>query len=185
MWGFALLCGFSYAFITIYNVIGPFLVEHVLNHSAVVYGRIALALGIAWLCGNMIFSRFAKKNKKEALIKITSISIFIVTLIFFICAIIFKLEFTLLVIIPVILFFLAGSFFPYGFGMCLSLFPKMGGTGSAAAGFLYCLIAGATSVLAAFLKAHNMIPLSVSYLILGTLLLVVFLIMQRKALKKN
>ena len=48
--------GFVCSFFFVFNIIAPFLVQHELQYSAIVYGRLALCMGIAGLCGNL-FSR--------------------------------------------------------------------------------------------------------------------------------
>ena len=42
-----------YAQLILFNVVGPFLIQTVLGESPIVFGRVALSLGVAWFLGSL------------------------------------------------------------------------------------------------------------------------------------
>ena len=51
--GCAFLLAIIYAQLILFNVVGPFLVQTVLGESPIVFGRVALSLGMAWFFGSL------------------------------------------------------------------------------------------------------------------------------------
>jgi multidrug resistance protein len=51
--GCALVLSIIYAYLILFNVVGPFLIQVVLHESPLVFGRVALCLGIAWFLGSL------------------------------------------------------------------------------------------------------------------------------------
>ncbi len=170
----AVLCGFAYAFITIYNVVGPYLVQIELGYNSVVYGRIALILGVAWLIGIVIYrTMLAKAHIKNLLSEAIIICFFIAIVMLFLG--IFNIFNLFTTALPPILIFIGGSIiFTHGFAKTLSLLPKIGGAASAALGSLFSIISGLSSGAASFLEASSLVPLALSYLVLIVLSYVIY-----------
>src|SRR3990167_179055 len=120
----ALICGLMYGFITVYNVIGPFLIQTELGYGPTTYGEIALFLGLGWLIGILIFRYKLAKLSEHSLFPVLVISM-IIALIWLIFGIIhlFNLVTTVL---PAILLFVCGAIsFSSSFAKALSLFSKI------------------------------------------------------------
>ncbi len=123
-----------YSSIVIFNVVGPFLLQSVLGYSVVAYGKIALLLGFGYFLGNLLNRVLISYIEPMKLVFIaTSIQIFIVCAMLLISLIVNMSAASLL--IPVfLLFFVCGLIFPNMMAHCVSLFPQMKGTASAAFG---------------------------------------------------
>jgi DHA1 family bicyclomycin/chloramphenicol resistance-like MFS transporter len=61
-----------YAYLVLFNVLGPFLIQVVLHQSAIVFGQIALCLGIAWFLGTLANRFLAGSFPKLPLMEIGS-----------------------------------------------------------------------------------------------------------------
>ncbi|GAB4393504.1 MAG: Bcr/CflA family efflux MFS transporter [Gammaproteobacteria bacterium] len=169
-----LACGCAYSFVTMYNVVGPFLIQQTLGYSAVVYGRIALVLGIGWLSGNLLCRKIVTQGSSDKVIYIVLSIGIVIAVSMLILARIDYFNLWSAFIPPVLLFMVGGMLFSYCFGKCLSLFPHMGGTASAAMGSLYSVIAAAVSALSTLITSKHLTPLAVSYLIIIILALFFF-----------
>ena len=51
--GWTFMAVIFYAYLVVFSVIGPFIVEKVMHHSPVFYGGIALAMGVVWFMGSL------------------------------------------------------------------------------------------------------------------------------------
>jgi DHA1 family bicyclomycin/chloramphenicol resistance-like MFS transporter len=162
----AVICGCVYGFATMYNVIGPFLIEHVLHYNSVVYGRIALMVGVGWLAG-VLCCRFVVASRHLPLILMVSLLLGLsAALIMLFFALDQRLTLWTASLPVAVLFLLGGLLFSYYFGACLRLFPKMGGAASAGMGVLYTLIAALVSSLSTFLQSTSLLSLACAYLFL-------------------
>lgn len=170
----AAICGLGYGLITIYNVLGPFLIESVLHYNAVVYGRIALVLGLAWLSGALILRVITGHSHMN---KIFSIILFIalsISMIMLIAGLLGKLNLWICILPPAIILTCMSIVFTYSFGKSLSIFPNMGGSASAAVGSLSSLVAGIMSGIASMLNANSLLPLSGCYIILISIIMLLY-----------
>ena len=115
----ASLCmGFSPTF----NVIGPFLIQETLNHSAVYYGYIALILGACWFVGNMTnrcMEAIAWKSKLHLVLPLMILNGVIFLLLSF-----SPLHILSLMIPIFIMIYLAGLVFPIMVSESLALFKQ-------------------------------------------------------------
>ena len=179
----ALTCGCAYSFITIFNVTGPFLIQNKLNYSPVFYGHIALFLGLSWLAGNLLCRLINTKSYCKKVITYSNAIAVAISLIMTITVRLGVFNIWNITIPTLCLFFITGIIFPYFFGHCLSLFPQIGGTASAAMGTLYTVMAAAVSSLSTLLKSATLTPLAYSYLALAALTL--FFILLRNNMTKN
>ena len=176
---YILICGLAYSLVTIYNVLGPFLIQTSLHYNAVIYGVVALALGISWLCGTLTFRFVAKKPCLNQYIEYITFALVITTCLFFMLSLFIPLNIYVMVITPMLIYIFGGVMFAYGFGHSLSIFPTMAGSASAAAGFTYVLMAGISSGLSALLKTQSSIPLGAAYFTIAAFILVLFIIVLR------
>lgn len=183
--GAVVLLALSYSLITVFNVIGPFLIQKVLGYSPILYGHMALLLGVAWFIGNAL-NRLLMVRLHAHHIIITSILISLVVsvgmLVIGLCE---HISLWVIVVPTFILFVCGGAIFPNCLGRALSLFPKMGGSASATMGSLFVVGAGVMSGIASVLKTKSQIPLSMLYILLMLLSLGVYVFLLRTAFKKE
>lgn len=160
----AIICGIFYGVITLFNVVGPFLIETVLKYNEVVYGRIALALGVAWIGGNItarsLINNMPLSNISYRFMGIYSVAALLMML--FAMLPFFNLWTTFLP--PIVFFYCGGVLFTYYFGHSLSLFKHMSGYASAALGSVFSILAGIMSGIGSFLEADTLFPLAITYL---------------------
>ncbi|QJD97917.1 multidrug effflux MFS transporter [Mucilaginibacter robiniae] len=165
--GIAML-GLAYTMVMVYNMTGPFIIEHQLKLTPVIAGYCSLLLGIAWMCGGFIGRATIKRPFFRKLVFNLSLQIlFAVTMIgslFFVSNL-----FTLL-LFAFLIHACAGFTYNNYFTYCLSKFPQYAGiSGGMTGGVVYILVSiisyGIVSVLPPKDEGH----LSYSYLILGLL----------------
>lgn len=169
-----LMCGLAYGLITSFNVAGPFLVEAVLGYSAIVYGHIALCLGLSWMLGNLACRFILSHKKPEPLFYSTAVVAFTIAIANILILLHYNLTIWSVSLPAILLLFCGGVFFPLGFGRCLSYFPKIGGSASAAMGAMYSIIAAVVSMVASFAKDTTALHLSI-ILLVSVLLVTLFL----------
>ena len=158
-----------------YNVIGPFLVQSTLKYSPIVYGHIALFLGIAWLAGNVICRTIIVKPAASTYILFSFIAGLFIALILLGFAVFGPLNLWSTVTPPLLLFVCGGIIYVYCFSRCLAQFPDIAGTASAAMGCIFSMIAGVVAGIAGSLRAETLLPLALSYLAALSIALICYL----------
>lgn len=160
-----------YAYMILFNIVGPFLVESVLNYSPIVFGHLALLLGIAWFLGSLCNRFLIKYYSVPTLIKIGVVINLLASLFMWICAISHFLNLSILIIPTLFIFFGGSIMFTNYFGTCLSIFPNIAGTASAAMGTLFIAGTAFTGALASMLKTQTQLPLASCYLVMTLIIL--------------
>lgn len=183
--GAVLLLALSYSLITVFNVIGPFLVQKVLGYSPIVYGHMALWLGVAWFLGNTANRFLMVRWHVHHIIIINLLICLVVSFVMFIIGLIEHISLWVIVAPTLLLFVCGGVIFPNCLGRALSLFPKMGGAASATLGSLCVIGAGAMSGIASLLKTKSQVPLSVIYIVLALISIGVYVFLLRTTFKKE
>ena len=159
------MLGFAYCMVMIYNMTGPFIVEHQLHFSPVVAGYSSLLLGCAMMVGGLI----SKSTIDKPFIKKVTINLS-VQLIFGIAMLVtsgFISNLYTMIFFACIIHSASGYTFNSFFTFCLSAFPKNAGIASGLTG-------GINYVIVSFLSYGiiNLVPakdehnLALSYVIL-------------------
>jgi hypothetical protein len=126
------MLGLAYTTVMIYNMTGPFIIEHHLHFSPVVAGYSSLVLGFAWMVGGFIGKAtinhpFFKKMTTNLILQVV-----------FVLAMILSVQFISSLYTMVLFAFLihvtAGYIFNNYFTFCLGLFPKNAGIASGLTG---------------------------------------------------
>jgi hypothetical protein len=159
------MLGLAYSTIMIFNMTGPFIIEHHFNLSVVYAGYSALILGLAWMIGGFI----GKATIDKPFIKRLGLNLS------------FQISFAFLMILSLnfvsniysligFAFFIhiaAGYTFNNYFTYCLSKFPKNAGISSGLTGGLtYVLVSFLSYFIIQGLPAKDEANLSYSYLLL-------------------
>jgi len=157
------MLGLAYSMVMIYNMSGPFIIEHHFSLSPVITGYCSLILGFAWMVGGFI----GKGLINKPFIRKMNINV----LLQFIAASVLLLLFSLLGQLWTILAFAflvhVGAGFTYNnyFTFCLQKFPRNAGiAGGLTGGLCYVIVSILSSSLIYLLPAKDGTNLSLSYI---------------------
>jgi multidrug resistance protein len=162
------MLGLAYCMIMIYNMTGPFIIEHHLQLSPVIAGYSSLILGFAWMVGGFIGKAtinrpFFKKMAVNLLFQF----VFVVCMI---ASISFISNLYSLLFFAFIIHVTAGYIFNNYFTFCLGLFPKNAGIASGlTGGITYVIVSFLSYGIITFLPAKDEQNLSYSYFIITLL----------------
>jgi MFS family permease len=162
------MLGLAYTMVMIYNMTGPFIIEHHLHLSPVIAGYSSLVLGFAWMVGGFIGkatinSPFFKKMATNLILQIA----FVITMIL---SIQFISNLYSMVIFAFLIHVTAGYIFNNYFTFCLGLFPKNAGIASGlTGGITYVIVSFLSYSVISILPAKDEYHLSESYLVLSIL----------------
>ena len=175
-----IMLGLSYCMIMVYNMTGPFIIEHHLKLTPIVAGYSSLILGFAWMVGGFI----GKATINKPFFRRLAINILL------------QLGFVILMVLSIplisnlysmiafafIIHICAGFTFNNYFTYCLAKFPKNGGiSGGLTGGITYVIVSFLSYGIVSIVPAKNEQNLSFSYLIMILLSVVVmFLILRFK-----
>lgn len=178
-----MMLGLGYSMVMLYNMAGPFIVEHQLGLTPVVAGYCSLILGIAWMIGGFIGKATIELPfNKRMLINVGLQAAF---------AVIMILSLGFLVNLYTLVFFAfmihVGAGFTYNnyFTYCLRKFPKNAGiAGGLTGGVVYVMVSFLTYGIISIFPAKDERNLSFGYLILillsGLVMYVVWRLNARK-----
>ncbi len=171
-----LMLTFAYSMVIMYNMTGPFIIEHHFKFTPVVAGYCSLILGLAWMAGGFIGKAlinrpFFGKLFINILVQLIVVVLMIVTA-----------KFVNNVYIMIFFAFVihVGAGFTYNnyFTYCLSRFPKNAGmSGGFTGGMVYVLLSLLTYLVVAAIPAKDQLNLSYSYLVFILLSLVIMLVL--------
>jgi DHA1 family bicyclomycin/chloramphenicol resistance-like MFS transporter len=166
------MLGLAYCMVMVYNMTGPFIIEHHLRLSPVIAGYSSLILGFAWMVGGFI----GKATINRPFFKRVVVNIAIQVL--FVIAMMVSLNFvdnlSSLIFFAFIIHVGAGFTFNNYFTFCLSKFPKNAGiAGGLTGGINYVIVSFLSYGIIYFVPAKDERNLSHGYLILIVLSLMV------------
>lgn len=162
--GCAVVLAVIYAHLVLFNVVGPFLVQVILHESPLVFGRIALVLGLAWFLGSLANRLLTASFPRFPLMKIATTIALLASLFMGWLAISYPLSLSNLVI-PTAVIFMSGSItFTQCFGKSMRLFPERAGTASALMGTLFIAGSALAGFAGSFLETKTGLPLALSFI---------------------
>ncbi|MBO9731407.1 MAG: MFS transporter [Chitinophaga sp.] len=169
------MLGLAYSMVMVYNMSGPFIIEHYFNFSPVVTGYCSLVLGFAWMVGGFL----GKSLINKPLLGKMSVNVALQLL----CALGLAVAFYIFREIWTVLLFAflvhvcAGFTYNNYFTFCLQRFPKNAGiAGGLTGGLVYVMVSILSSLLLYLLPAKDGMNLAFSY---TTLILVSGVVMYR------
>lgn len=179
-----LMLGLSYAMVMVYNMTGPFIIEHHLRLSAVTAGYCSLVLGAAWMAGGFIskatISRpFFRKLAVNACLQVLFVAAMLASL---------RLADNLysLVFFAFIIHSGAGYTFNNYMTFCMTRFPKNAGIASGLTGGITFIIVSAMSYgIVNVLPAQDGHNLGYSYLALALLSVLVLLVIVKQGVRES
>lgn len=166
------IIGLSYTMVMVYNMTGPFIIEHHLQFNPIIAGYCSLILGFAWMVGGFIGKATINRNfiKKLSLNLVLQIAFAILML----SSLTWLESIYSLVIFAFLIHVCAGFAFNVYFTYCLSKFPKNAGVASGLTGGITYIIVSVFSYLTInLIPAKNQLHLSYSYLLLIALVALV------------
>jgi len=171
-----LMLTFAYSMVIMYNMTGPFIIEHHFKFTPVVAGYCSLILGLAWMAGGFIGKAlinrpFFGKLFINILVQLIVVVLMIVTA---------KFVNNVYVLIFFAFVIHVGAGFTYNnyFTYCLSRFPKNAGmSGGFTGGMVYVLLSLLTYLVVAAIPAKDQLNLSYSYLVFILLSVVIMLVL--------
>lgn len=172
------ILGLAYSIVMIYNLTGPFIIEHKLGLSPVIIGYCSLFLGFAWTIGGLIGKAtvekpFFSKLLLNLLLQLAFAIVMVLSVGFF------GSLFTIL-FFAFIIHAAAGFTFNNYFTFNMTLFPKNAGiSGGLIGGVVYVIVSLLTSGIVYILPAKDERNLSYSYLLLITASVLVLYILLR------
>ncbi|KQN30827.1 multidrug transporter [Pedobacter sp. Leaf41] len=172
------MLGLAYCMVMVYNMTGPFIIEHELHYSPVVAGYSSLVLGFAWMVGGFIGKAtinkpFFKRLMLNSLLQVVFVALMIVSLNF--VSNLFSLIF-----FAFIIHIGAGFTFNNYFTFCLSKFPKNAGiAGGLTGGITYVIVSFLSYGIVNLFPAKDERNLSFSYLVMIVISLAIMVLIMK------
>ncbi|WGQ11827.1 MFS transporter [Pedobacter gandavensis] len=166
------MLGLAYCMVMVYNMTGPFIIEHELHFSPIIAGYSSLVLGFAWMVGGFIGKATINKPFFSRLALNVGLQLA------FVAVMILSLNFISnlysLIFFAFIIHVGAGYTFNNYFTFCLSKFPKNAGiAGGLTGGFTYVIVSLLSYGIVSIVPAQDERNLSYSYLILILLSIII------------
>jgi len=174
------MLGLAYGMVMIYNMTGPFIIEHSLHLSPVIAGYSSLILGFAWMTGGFIGKATINRPfYKRLVVNLALQASFVAAMII---SIPFISNLYSLIFFAFIIHISTGFTFNNYFTFCLGKFPKNAGiAGGLTGGMAYVIISFLSYAVVNFIPAKDERNLSYSYLVFVLLsALVMFTVYQFK-----
>lgn len=174
-----IMLGLAYCMVMIYNMTGPFIIEHTLHLSPVVAGYSSLVLGIAWLIGGLIGK--ATINKPFFNRMVVNLTLQVIFVIVMLISMRYIANLYTIIFFAFIIHIAAGYTFNNFFTYCLSRFPKNAGIASGLSGGInYVIVSFFSYGIVFLLPAKDEHNLGYSYFVLIMLSVIVMLILKMK-----
>ncbi|QNK64647.1 MFS transporter [Pedobacter sp. PAMC26386] len=170
------MLGLAYCMVMIYNMTGPFIIEHHLHLSPIIAGYSSLFLGFAWMVGGFIGKATINKPFFSRLAANVTVQVVFVTIM--IISVNFIANLYSMIFFAFVIHVGAGFTFNNYFTFCLSKFPKNAGiAGGLTGGITYVIVSFLSYGIVNAVPAKDERNLSYSYLILILLsVLIMFVI---------
>lgn len=160
-----LMLSFAYAMVMIYNMTGPFIIEHQLMLTPVIAGYCSLLLGFAWMVGGFIGRALINKPFYGKMLANIGLQLLFVALM--ILSLLFIHGLVPMLIFAFLIHVCAGFTYNNYFTYCLSKFPQYAGiSGGITGGVVYIMVSILSYGIVNVLPPKDEGNLSYSYLIL-------------------
>jgi hypothetical protein len=160
-----IMMGLAYAMVMVYNMTGPFIIEHHLNFSPVTAGYCSLIQGFAWMTGGFISKATLDRPFFRKLAVNKSLQLLIAVVMLLSCRLADNIY--TLVFFAFLIHVGAGYTFNNYMTVSMTRFPKNAGIASGlTGGFTYIIVSAASSGIVSILPARDAGHLGYSYVIL-------------------
>ncbi|HIB85530.1 MAG TPA: Bcr/CflA family efflux MFS transporter [Chromatiaceae bacterium] len=161
----------SYGYLLIFNVLGPFLVQHSMQYSAALYGQMAMVLGFGSFCGSMLNRFLLNYFSNQRLLLLAGICLLLASFVFCVVSLLFPLTLLTLVLPCFLLFAISSMAFTNAFGLILSLYPQKTGIANSLFGSILLLGTALITYIAGFTHLKSQRPMMWLYMIFSALAL--------------
>jgi MFS family permease len=173
-----LMLSFAYSMVIMYNMTGPFIIEHHFNFTPIVAGYCSLILGFAWMVGGFIGRTLIRRPFFGKLF--INILLQLLSVVLMIVSINFVSNIYAMVFFAFIIHVGAGFTYNNYFTYCLARFPKNAAmSGGLTGGMVYVILSLLTYIVVAVIPAKDEYNLSYSYLVFVLLSVIVMFILFR------
>lgn len=163
----------SYSSLTVFYVLGPFIIQNTLHHSQRFYAHCAAMVGSAWLLGNVITKYFTQKGwglkTSTVVISMASCCILAHLLLYFLPLLVLFMVFLFCYVVA------AACIFPRMFAHCLSFYKNMAGIVSAITGAGFWFFGGVASIMASMINISVALNIFLTYSAITLLLILTYL----------
>ena len=153
--GLIFLMGCVYSLIISFHTLAPFLIESVLGHTSIFFGRLALYLGLAFLAATFVCRSLLKKYNSATLTAIAIHLFFAIAIIGLLLSFLSNESIVLVTIISAFMFYCTGTLFPMSMGRGMTNFRHIAGTATALMFLINILMTSLTSFLMSFVNIHS------------------------------
>lgn len=174
-----LIAGFGYAIVVVFNGVGPFLVETVLQYSVVFYGQIALCMGISYFAGALVNRFIASRYSILSILLLGLYGALLASIAMIALGVAVSINLAIVIIPVLLIFFLCGFIVPNTLAKSMSLFPKLAGTASSIFGALSGVTVSLVTSFASNLKISSQLPMAFTYFSLLLVSLILFYVSRR------
>jgi MFS family permease len=179
-----LMLSFGYTMVMIYNMTGPFIIEHQLKLTPVIAGYCSLLLGFAWMSGGFISRAVIKQPFHGKMLTNIAAQLLFATLM--IISLIWGQNLLSMLFFAFLIH--AGAGFTYNnyFTYCLSRFPQYAGiSGGMTGGIVYIMVSVLSYGIVNVFPPKNEANLSYSYMILIVLSAIVMTVIFTRYYRKR
>jgi len=159
------MLGLAYSMVMIYNMSGPFIIEHAFSMSPIITGYCSLILGLAWMVGGFI----GKATIRSPMLKkmVVNVGLQLAFAILMILSLAYLENLYSLVFFAFLIHVGAGYTYNNYFAYCLTRFPKNAGiSGGLTGGIVYILVSFLSYKIIDIFPARDQQNLSYGYLVL-------------------
>lgn len=157
-------------FFALFSVSGPFIIQISMKYSPENYGEVALLMGFAWFMGNIINRLMMDMNESKKVVY-ALYGILISALIMGVFSLYGAFNITIVTVPTFIMILLSGLIFPIYISNSLALFTTLSGSANGCLFSMTWLSFSLFTLLATQLKATSAVPLALTYVTLGIILL--------------
>ena len=160
------MLGLAYSMVMIYNMSGPFIIEHGFNMSPIVTGYCSLILGFAWMVGGFIGKATIERPMLRKMV--VNVALQLAFAILMMLSLAYMESLYSLVIFAFLIHVGAGYTYNNYFAYCLTRFPKNAGiSGGLTGGIVYILVSFLSYKIIDVFPAKDQMNLSYGYLVLA------------------
>ena len=168
-----LIGGLLFSMITLFSIVGSFLIQTVLQYTADQFGRMTLSMGLAWFLGSMV-NRFAIQVAFVTKAKFCFWLMLATSLSMIVAEIVHPMAIYNLVIPMFFLFFFSGVLYPSYFIRSVLLFRDVSASANALYNSSAFFIAGIISGAGTFIQLNTALPFMGCVSVLISLCLIFF-----------
>ncbi len=173
--GYSLVMFLTYGGILAWLTVAPILLQKQLHLTPVEFGWTAFSTGMAYAAGGLLNARYVMRVGIDTMLKVGGSIMLLGGILMFVFAIFGYMNFWTVLIPTMIFIFATSMVFANTFARALQPFPKIAGIAASIFVMMQILGGAVISSVLAGLQSENVIPLSITFTLLGLLVLMILL----------